>query len=46
MSTNAAEWIAEWNEGVMRDARAKSQAEFEARIKQQKVEVEHPRLDV
>jgi hypothetical protein len=46
MSTDAARWITEWNEGVMREAREKAQAEFEQRIKEQKVEVQHPRLDI
>lgn len=46
MSTDAARWIAEWNEAVMREAREKAQAEFEERLKEQRVEPQHPRLDI
>jgi len=46
MSTDAAKWLLEWNEAVMREARAKAQAEFEARIKQPEQKQEHPRLEI
>jgi hypothetical protein len=49
MSIDAAKWIMEWNEGVIRDAREKQQAEFEARLRREMPKpkpVEHPRLEI